>query len=325
MLQLSQSEASASSLKTPSALARNATLFLNWRADVKIWQENPCVEAKTLYNQLREFRLPKWLNDIDVPREDVIEGEGDFYRELKEWGGQQHDPSVDNADTYHLHTFLPMLCLSFIRIKNSKLQNEASQGRRIDDIIEFAFGLKKGRKFDVFYDSHIRLRKSPNVAVSPNAIADTLVTFPVTNLKGRPVLSDVFLRTAGPAAAPNVSWSPDPPDDISVIVFPSEYKRLDLDTNCNRIIIDFCTAQSQRRSLGAEDDIIFGMAAAGGEAVIYSCWWEGDEMCYAKHEAWMLTNPRQFIELYVFLCNLAEHARKSLQTMFASSSSQAKL
>ncbi|OBZ69272.1 hypothetical protein A0H81_10865 [Grifola frondosa] len=260
--ELSQSE--TSSLKTSSALARNTTLFATWRDDVKIRiRASPCIEANTLYEQLREFEPPRWLNDIEVP-EQVYKGQGDYFRQLKEWG----DSSAVNADTYNLRTLLPTLCYSFLKIKNSTLKNEASQRRGIDDIIEFAFGVEKYR-LDILIKSPIRLRESPNIAVSPNAIADILVTFPVTNLEGS-VLVDDFFEAAGSAAAPNAWWSPTPPRYISVIVFPSEYKRPDLVTNCNQVIIDFCTAQSQRRSLGAENDIIFGMAAARGEAVVYS-------------------------------------------------------
>ncbi|OBZ69099.1 hypothetical protein A0H81_10856 [Grifola frondosa] len=301
-----------------SRLAKDSSLFLAWRSSVKIWlEDDPCERAKTLYNQLREFKPPRWLNDIDVSLEKAFAGQGELFQQLKEWGGQQLDSSADDADTYNLRILLPALCFSFLKIKNSILQNKKSQRRGLEDIIEFAFGVGKGN-FNILYESSIRLRESPEVAVCPNAIVDTLVTFPVTNLKGKPVKPDDLLKTAEFTVVRNAWWSPDPRADISVIVFPSEYKRPDLDTNCNQVIIDFCTTQSQRRTLGAEDDIIFGMAAARGEAVIYSCWWEGDEMFYAKHEAWMLTDPRQFIGFYVFLCNLANHARKSLQTMFTS-------
>ncbi|OBZ68691.1 hypothetical protein A0H81_11031 [Grifola frondosa] len=268
--------ASRSSWKSPSEFARNPDDFSSWKGFSGVLHADPCEEVKTLYSKLSEFKPPQWLNEL--PQEEYLKGQADFFQHLKDWSRLQESLADDTDPNFNLKPLLSVLSLSFLKIQS---KNEASRRLGMDDIVELVFGLQKDRKFDV-----LQYPSGHNYGILP------------------PLESEV---------ARNAFWSPVPPESISVIAFPSEHRRLDLITNCNQVIMDLATAQSQRRALGFKDDIIFGVAGARGEAAVLSSWWEDGRIRYTQHENRILTDPAQFVQFYVFLCKLADHAQKHLQ------------
>lgn len=62
---------------------------------------------------------------------------------------------------------------------------------------------------------------------------------------------------------------------IKLIVFAQEYKRHNADRNVasRQVAYHLSTAQSQRRSLGLRDQVIFGGVYADSRLTIYSCCW----------------------------------------------------
>ncbi|OBZ66226.1 hypothetical protein A0H81_13786 [Grifola frondosa] len=164
-------------------------------------------------------------------------------------------------------------------------------------------------EYDVRIEARIRIRQS-NTRLVANAVVDTLVTFPT------PALHIDRFKAAGLSTqtAYHTQWYPGPGDvSPSLIVLPCEYKKTNHASNCNRVIMDFGTAQSQRRALGLEDRVIFGIAGGARRVTVLSSWWNGDKINFIEHERWDLSRPLKFIEFYMFLCNLAAYMRRSIQ------------
>ncbi|OBZ66164.1 hypothetical protein A0H81_13772 [Grifola frondosa] len=283
-------------ITTTWILAAKGTDFETWREGAGILDGGiPSNEAKTLYNQLRVFKVPKWSTNL--PESEDWENESIFLQALKSLPTE----AEDDPNMYQIEHFLHVLSLAFVRYYNSALANEASQRRGLDDIVELAFGRKKD-EFEVHIEARMRIPRSTALCANrlgANAVVDTLITFPA------PALHVDRFKGAGvsPQTAYHTQWYPG----------PNNYKKTNQTSNSNQVIMDFGTAQSQRRALGLKDRVIFGIAGAAGRVTVLSSWWNGDKINFIEHERWDLSRPLKFIEFYMFLCNLAAYMRHSMQ------------
>ncbi|OBZ66162.1 hypothetical protein A0H81_13770 [Grifola frondosa] len=293
---------------SPSELAASNTDFELWMQGAGLYERGiPCDDAKTLYDELCVFKVPRWSTNL--PESEFLQDESICLEALKSLPME----SEDDLNMYQIEHFLPVLSLAFVRYYDSRWANEASQRRGLDDIVELAFGRKKGHAFDIRIEARIRICQSnwsSAKSLGADAVVDALVTFPA------PPLTTGDFKTAGVSiqTAYHTQWSPGTSDGSpSLIVLPCEYKNTNQSSNCNKVIMDFGTAQSQRRAIGLKDRVIFGIAGAAGRVTVLSSWWNGDKINYAKHATWELTLPLRFIEFYMFLCNLAAYMRRSMQ------------
>jgi hypothetical protein len=63
----------------------------------------------------------------------------------------------------------------------------------------------------------------------------------------------------------------------TVILFLGEFRKTEGNRNQNQLVLDFGTAQCQRRCLGLPNAVIWGSTCAGGNLTVYSSMWTDEE------------------------------------------------
>jgi len=126
------------------------------------------------------------------------------------------DPSV-LTDKYNLSRVLSGLSLAHFRIcRTSKnYENEFSQRRGVDDVIEIAFSARKDAICQFLAEKSYRLKECS----SPDAVSDTLVTLPAIGTRRKIQLAKLK-ETIQLSSATNMYWSTATNvGDFSIIVF----------------------------------------------------------------------------------------------------------
>jgi hypothetical protein len=68
-------------------------------------------------------------------------------------------------------------------------------------------------------------------------------------------------------------WAPNTATTNTVILFLGEFKKVESDRNQNQLVLDFATAQYQRRCLGLPNAVIWGISCGSGSLKVYSSMW----------------------------------------------------
>jgi hypothetical protein len=192
------------------------------------------------------------------------------------------------------------LYMLFYSIRNAG-ENEFSKRRGIDGMLELAFSSRKAAIHDIVYvdlgilslpplmpssfEKQMKLPNSnqPGVRVGPIAEPDALVVMkidPVTMDAIHEAISTVFLDPQSAEIRSRLYWAPIALGPNSLIAFPGEFKNRPGQRNQNQLLIDLCTAQSQRRAFGLPNSIVWGAVGSGSLFTVYSAsWGERQHVC----------------------------------------------
>src|SRR5262245_18859521 len=100
-----------------------------------------------------------------------------------------------------------------------------------------------------------------DINVSRKAIVDTVVLRPVpgaTMDKARAAIRKAVGRDNYMNTHSRLYWQPTVQYQNTLIAFADEFKKRSADYNLNQLLLEFGTAQSQRRAFGLSDIIIWG-------------------------------------------------------------------
>jgi hypothetical protein len=155
-------------------------------------------------------------------------------------------------------------------------------------------------------DLRLRASLSQTVCVGANTISDALVVLPFSaNLMDRISLAMCVTTKLG-TLYPNTFWSKGTSGKNSLIVFACEYKGDYGACNKNQLVMDFATAQSQRRALGLDPGIIWGATYAEGSFEVYSSEWVENVRfsLLSKHQV-----AHRFSGYHIYIASPVEFAR----------------
>jgi hypothetical protein len=137
----------------------------------------------------------------------------------------------------------------------------------------FYFGIHPSLIHNISTEDRYRLVQLDS---NPNAQADTLITMPFPAIKHK--IRDLRLSFTDPALTNHLYWTANGTlDKFSIIVFPGEFNKDDVECNMNQLIMVFTTAQAQRRALSLENSVIMGATSGRGRVRIYSSYWDSED------------------------------------------------
>jgi hypothetical protein len=113
--------------------------------------------------------------------------------------------------------------------------------------------------------------------VSPKAVADVTVVMEIPGERMDGV-ADALAALELPDADRNerhhrLFWTRNRTIPNTVILFLGEFKKAEGNRNQNQLVLDFGTAQQQRRCLGLPNAVIWGITCASGNLKVYSSMW----------------------------------------------------
>jgi hypothetical protein len=118
-----------------------------------------------------------------------------------------------------------------------------------------------------------------DINFSRKAIVDTVVLRPIpgaTMDKVRAAIRKAVGRDNYMNTLSRLYWQPTVQDQNTLIAFAGEFKKRPGNSNRNQLLLDFGTAQSQRRAFGLSDIIIWGAVCSQGQFEVYSSQWSQD-------------------------------------------------
>ena len=133
------------------------------------------------------------------------------------------------------------------------------------------------------FEQELQLCRSElwGTVLSSRAIADTVVVKEIPDEKTDGVVRALYALGLEAAERSErrrrLFWTPNATGPISVILFLGESKKAEGDRNQNQLVLDFGTAQYQRRCLGLPNAVIWGITFASGKLKVYSSMWTDEE------------------------------------------------
>lgn len=316
----------------PSALANSRRLFQTWAAAAHLQHlTSPSEMTTSIFQELNKFILPRGF--IRIPTNPPLHGQLEFHQNLRDWSQSNHD-SLSTTDAHNMNSIATYLYGLYYSVREAvdKNQNEASQRRGVDLLIQLAFSSRKEGVHDVCMKSAFKLSDSPRsgINVGPTAIADIFVLMPIPKAIMDKIYTALRKKTGGAAldeAYSRLYWQPVIEDENSLIDFCGEFKKRPNFQNRNQLLFDLRTAQSQRRAFGLPNTILWGAVCSAGQFQVFSSNWSDDGAVveWSAHDTWNLTVPIDFLRCYSFLCSLSNNLSQNtelLKTLNAAAVSQ---
>ncbi|KDQ17242.1 hypothetical protein BOTBODRAFT_30057 [Botryobasidium botryosum FD-172 SS1] len=211
----------------------------------------------------------------------------------------------DAQDVYEVVKVLDRLAFSHSDILSAEGKRTGHRLSGITDIIKVAFSRRVGRNCTVLNGAKVRVRKTrpPTRTASLVSVAEILVIAPCNKVRFE------FIHEI------DFSWEATWPEAFSIIGFACEFELSGEGKAARKLAVDLSTAQSQRKSLGLPDEVIYGIIR-DGSIQVYACWWQADESGESKiwfrrvNGGFDLKHPVQVIKFYIFLSKMHDHIMK---------------
>ncbi|KAH8118957.1 hypothetical protein DFH11DRAFT_1562142 [Phellopilus nigrolimitatus] len=200
-------------------------------------------------------------------------------------------------------------------------ENEVSQRKGADSLIQLAFQMRSGAKHKVSFEVDVAMPVNPEMRIQvPYASADAVATLPFPRDLNQKLVNDLreHFRLHWSVIANNGSYVNLP---ISILSFLVEEKRFKAPPN--QLAMYFTAALYHRRALGLPDIPVFGASVDGGVFELFISGWDkgvnGTDIVKTRTSGytWNLEDPPQLVQCFFFLCRLSDHIHDEMQSMFA--------